>query len=81
MANLDTVLHQALGLSTLDKLRLIERVTPKIEQEVQASQVQPTKPLRSLWGLCRDFGPAPSSEEIDESRRELSSGFPRNDIV
>jgi hypothetical protein len=35
---------------------------------------------RSLIGLCADLGPAPSAEEIDEARREMWAGFPRDDI-
>jgi hypothetical protein len=67
MATLEMVLNQAFQLSTLDKVRLIEKVTPKIEQELVGAQA---KPGRSLWGVCRDLGPAPSAEEMDEARRE-----------
>ena len=81
MADLEAVLNQVLGLSTLDKVRLIERMTPKIEQEIAASQQQPIGPYRSLWGICRDFGPALSSEDIDEVREELLAAFPRDDIA
>jgi hypothetical protein len=35
---------------------------------------------RSFIGLCADLGPAPSAEEIDEARREMWAGFPRDDI-
>jgi len=77
MATLEAVLNQAFRLSTLDKVRLIEKVSPRIEQELTAGQ---TKPFQSLWGSCRDLGAAPSAEEIDEARREQWSGFPRDDI-
>ena len=78
MATLEGVLDLAFQLSTLDKIRLIEKVTPKIEAEVRGSQ---GKPHKSLWGACRDGGPGPSSEEIDEARREMWADFPSDDVV
>jgi hypothetical protein len=48
-------------------------------ENVNAS-TSPT-PRRSLLGLCADLGPAPSAEDIDEARREMWSGFPREDIA
>jgi hypothetical protein len=36
--------------------------------------------LRPVRGLLRDLGPAPSDDAIDEARRELWSGFPREDL-
>lgn len=78
MATLEAVLTQAFQLSTLDKVRLIEKVTPKIGEELMDAR---TKPYRSLWGLCRDLGQAPSAEEIDQARREAWSDFPRDDIA
>ena len=74
MATLEAVLAQAFGLSTLDKVRLIEKVTPKIEEEIRSRQVQPAKPYRSLWGICRGLGSAPSSEDIDQARQEMWAG-------
>jgi hypothetical protein len=35
---------------------------------------------RGFIGLCADLGPAPSADEIDEARRDLWAGFPRDDI-
>jgi len=78
MATLEAVLAQAFELSTLDKLRLIEKVTPRIEEEIRTTQAQPAR--RSLWGVCRDLGPAPSAEDIDQARQEAWADFPRNDI-
>ncbi len=78
MATLEAVLNQAFQLSTLDKVRLIEKVTLRIEQALVGAQA---KPGRSLWGVCRDLGPAPSAEEIDQARRDQWSGFPRDDIA
>ena len=80
MATLEAVLVQAFQLSTLDKVRLIEKVTPKIEEEIRGREAQRATPYRSLWGLCRDMGSAPSAEDIDLARREMWAGFPRDDI-
>jgi len=44
------------------------------------SDLKEKKPKRSLYGICADLGPAPSAEEIDESRREMWGNFPREDI-
>jgi len=34
-------------------------------------------PRRALLGVLKDFGSAPSAEEIDEARREAWANFPR----
>jgi len=75
--NLDQVLTMAHKLSALDKVRLIEALTPQIKQDVKA--IRPTR-RKSLLGLCADLGPAPSAEEIDAARREAWANFPRGDI-
>jgi hypothetical protein len=36
--------------------------------------------LQPVRGLLRDLGPAPSTAEIDDARRELWAGFPREDL-
>ena len=38
------------------------------------------EPTRSLRGLLSKYGPAPSAEEIDESRAEMFANFPRSDF-
>ena len=64
-------------LSPQDKLRLISEVAATLKDDI----VERGKaPLRSLYGLCTDLGPAPSAEEIDEVRREIWANFPREDI-
>jgi len=73
---LEEVLNLAKQLSPGDKIRLIERIAPEIEQEIVAS---PT-PRQSLWGLCADLGKAPSAAEIDEIRSQEWANFPREDI-
>lgn len=73
---LEQVLPLAIQLSVLDKVRLIEKITPQITLDLQAREAHP----RSLWGLCADLGSAPSIEDIQEVRREMWVNFPREDI-
>lgn len=72
---LEQVLALARRLPPLDKIRLIERIAPEIEQDLRAG----LRPRKSLLGLCADLGPAPSSEDIAEVRREMWADFPRED--
>ncbi len=74
----DDVLTEALQLSPLDKVRLVERLAATLEQDLGAAK---PRPKRSLLGLWADFGRAPSAEEIDEARREMWGNFPREDIL
>ncbi len=80
MATLEAVLAQAYELSTLDKVRLVEKVIPKIEQDIQTAQAQSARAYPSLWGICRGLGPAPSAEDIDQARQEMWAGFARGGI-
>jgi plasmid stability protein len=41
----------------------------------QALSAEPRKPKKSAYGLLGEYGPGPSAEEIDESRREMLRGF------
>src|SRR5437588_3473330 len=47
----------------------------KLAEEETGTQ---TKPLKSAYGLLAEYGPAPSAEEIDESRRDMFRGFGEN---
>jgi hypothetical protein len=38
------------------------------------------EPTLSLRGLLSKYGPAPSAEEIDQNRAEMSANFPRTDF-
>ena len=69
---LEQVLTIANQLSLADRLRLIERILPGVQQAMV--EVNPT-PKRSLYGLCADLGSAPSAEEIDEIRQEMWANF------
>lgn len=77
VTTLEDILDLVKRLSLVDKVRLIERVAPQIEQELATAQ---PRPRQSLYGLCADLGPAPSAEEIDTARSEEWANFPRGDI-
>jgi hypothetical protein len=77
VADLDQVLAMARRLSTVDKVRLIDRLAPQIEQDLM--ERRPTS-CKSLYGVLADLGPAPSAEEIDAARREAWASFPREDV-
>jgi len=74
--DLDEALSLALRLSPRDKLRLIERVVTTLGPELAGPEQRSS---RSLLGLCADLGTAPSTEVIDQSRREAWASFPRDD--
>lgn len=75
--SLEAVLELVKQLPPRDKARLIAWVAPQLEDELAA--VQPRQ-RKSLWGLCRDLGPAPSAVEIELVRNEIWTDFPRKDI-
>jgi hypothetical protein len=63
---LEEALDLVKQLSSVDKARLIERIVPDIEHELQAAKPTPRKSLCGLWrGL--DI----TEEEIAEARREM----------
>lgn len=59
-------------LSLGDKLRLMERIIPQIQQAVVVSM---PVARRSSWGALSGLGQAPSADEIDEVRGEMWAGF------
>ena len=71
---LDHVLKPAEQLSPLDKVRLIERVAPQLERDLQAID-GPRRSLRGLWK-----GVDISAEDISEVRRDMWANFPRTDV-
>ena len=76
---LEQVISLARQLPPLEKIRLIERIAPEIEQDLR-ERMHPPRPRKSLLGLCAGLGPAPSTEDMDQARREMWAGFPREDI-
>jgi hypothetical protein len=74
---LEEVLQLARRLSSVDKVRLIEHVAPEIERDLTTPRGHRS---RSLLGLLKDFGPAPSADEIELARQETWANFPRDDL-
>jgi len=60
-------------------LRALEESPPAA---LSATDGQPvtTGGLRPVRGLLRDLGLAPSEDAIDDARREIWAGFPREDL-
>jgi hypothetical protein len=46
--------------------------------ENEVEPVAPEKPFTSGYGMLSKYGPAPSSDEIDENRREMFQGFAKD---
>ncbi|MFN8374114.1 MAG: hypothetical protein U0694_14715 [Anaerolineae bacterium] len=65
---LEQVVSLALSLSPLDKVRLVEQVMATLEQDLKSAN---PKPRRSLLGILSPYGAAPSTEDMDEARREM----------
>ena len=72
----DTILEKLRRLPPRERLRVIAQVLPEVERELR----EPKPPLRSLRGLWKGLGFDIGPEEIDEARREVWAGFPREDI-
>lgn len=64
----------------LDEIVRSLEESPPATGPVTAEQPATNGALRPVRGLLRDLGPAPSDEAIDEARRELWAGFPREDL-
>ena len=72
---LEVVLNLAKQLNLIDKVRLIERVTPQIEQELAKQMPVQRKSLRGLWR-----GIDITESDIAEVRSQMWGDFPRKDI-
>ena len=71
---LEEVLNLAKQLSPLDRIRLIEQITPQLKRDFVVPS-QPRKSLRGIWKEI-DIGDA----DIAEVKAEMSRNFPREDI-
>jgi hypothetical protein len=74
----EEVLSQVRQLTPGQKLSLIEAIVPDLQEPLQRTEEE-EKPLRSLYGLWKDFGVSISAAEIVEARREIWDNFPRQD--
>jgi hypothetical protein len=73
------VLSLAKQLTPVQKLCLIGEIVLDLEEPLQRAE-DGERPLRSLYGLWKDFGVSISAEEIDKARQEMWGNFPREDI-
>jgi hypothetical protein len=78
MSNLtaNSVLEMLRKLPPQERLKVIARALPELERDLSDQK----RPRRSLLGLLEGFGKAPSTEEIDQARREVWKNFPREDL-
>jgi hypothetical protein len=65
---LEEVMAATSQMSPLEKARLIEHLASGLEQDMSGTKPHPR---RSLYGICADLGKAPSSQDIDQARREV----------
>ena len=76
----EQVLQLAHRLPLQEQMRLAA-VLPSATNGITNHSTATGQPLvSSLWGALAHLGPAPSTEEIDEARREMWGNFPREDV-
>jgi hypothetical protein len=76
---LEQVLTLAQKLRPVDQARLVVRLAPRVEQFLnQVEEIEAPQPRQSLRGWFADLGPAPSTEDIDEVRREMWATLDRD---
>ena len=63
-----------------EMVRALEESQPGVVPSTTGAEAAPSVALRPVRGLLRDLGPAPSNDEIDEVRREVWAGFPRENL-
>ena len=68
---LEEVLNLAKQLSPLDRIRLIEQITPQLKLDFVLVSSQPRKSLRGIWKEI-DI----SEADLAEVKAEMSSNFP-----
>lgn len=72
---LEDILTIASRLSTVNKIRLVERLMHTLETDLLVNM-----PLKSAYGLWADLKINVSEGDIDEARHEMWRNFPREDI-
>ena len=73
----EDVLRDAQRLPLEEQRRLRDQLTVIVDD---LRDIAPVRPRRSSYGALAHLGPAPSSEDIDEARREAGANFPPDDI-
>ena len=71
----EQVFALAQQLHPIEQARLVARLAARVEDLLEQTDptTRPTSPL--LRGILTDLGQAPSSEDIDEARREMWASF------
>ncbi|MEO6724140.1 MAG: hypothetical protein ABIU20_03610 [Blastocatellia bacterium] len=77
---IEQILTLAQKLKLQEQAQLIAELAATIERAIGKPDDQPLAPRPSLYGALAHTGPAPSSEDIDEVRREMWANFPRDDF-
>lgn len=72
---LEKVLNLAKQLSPLDRIRLIEQITPSLKRDLI---VTPSHPRTSLRGIWKEIDI--SDADMASVKAEMSLNFPREDI-
>ena len=73
--SVEQILELAERLPLKEKLRLLERLTPRVARQAQAAKSGKRRSLRGIWkGL--DI----TDDDIAEARKEMWKGFPREDV-
>ncbi|MFZ4815985.1 MAG: hypothetical protein ACOYL5_15720 [Phototrophicaceae bacterium] len=72
---LEKLILEAEHLSTDEQFALVSALLSRLRV-----QHEPIQPKRSLYGLVKDTGNAPSAADIDHARQEMWGNFPREDI-
>jgi len=72
--NFEQVVNIARRLSPIEKLWLIERLAPDLEEVLQSSTPARRRSLRGVLKGC-----SISADDIDQARREMWGTFPRED--
>ena len=72
---LEEVVNLAKQLSPLDRIRLIEQITPHLKRDLIVSPSQPRKSLRGIW---KDIDI--SEADMAEVKAEMNENFPHEDI-
>jgi hypothetical protein len=78
--SLDAVLALVKQLLPIDQVRLITHIALQLEQALAEVPPHSAPTRRDAWGALAHLGAAPSAEDIDTTRQDAWTNFPRKDI-
>ncbi len=73
----EKIRDKAMRLDPERQLELIADLTRNFRENYTPP---PRNPAKSLWGICKDLGPVPSDEEIEEARRDLWGSYTHEEV-